>query len=85
MYIVKLPSGEYINLAFVRRIQVEVNEEHSIVNIHWHGGGGQMYRDENAQAVIEAISKLVSLNYSQAEAIAREIFTTFNPDAQTTI
>jgi len=40
---------------------------------------------ENAQAVIQAMTKLVSLNYSPAEAIAHEIFTTFNPDAQTTI
>lgn len=85
MYIVKLPSGEYINLAFVRRVQVEVREERSLTVIHWHGGGSQVYHGENAQAVIQAMAKLVSLNYSQAEAIAHEIFTTFNPDAQTTI
>lgn len=85
MYIVKLPSGEFINLAFIRRVQVEVNERGSVAVIHWQGGGSQVYYRENAEYVIYEISKLSSLNYSQAEAIAREIFTTFNPDAQTTI
>lgn len=81
MYLVKLPNGEYINLAFVRRVQVEVNEECSIVNIHWHGGGGQVYRNENAQAVIQGMSKLVSLSFGEQAAIAQEIFNTFYPDS----
>lgn len=79
MYIVNLPSGEYINLAFVRRVQVEVNEERSLTVIHWHGGGSQVYHGENAKTVIYELSKLVSLNYSQAEEVAEEIFTTSNP------
>lgn len=86
MYIVKLPSGEYINLAFVRRVQVEVKEDRSLTVIHWHGGGSQVYHGENAQAVIYQLSKLVSLSFGeQAEAIAQETFNTFYPDAQTTI
>ncbi len=36
-YIVKLPSGEYINLAFVQRVEVETGSKHIAV-IHWHGG-----------------------------------------------
>ncbi len=74
MYIVKLPNGEYINLAFVCRVQVEINEESSTAVIHWQGGGSQVYHRENAEYVIYEISKLSSLNYSQAEAIAHEIF-----------
>ncbi|KJH72361.1 hypothetical protein [Aliterella atlantica] len=82
MHIIRLPNGEYINLAFVRRVQVEVREERSVAVIGWHGGGSQVYHGENAQAVIYQLSKLVSLSFGeQAEAIAQEIFNTFYPDS----
>lgn len=85
MYIVKLPSGEYINLAFVRRVQIESNEERSTAVIHWEGGGSQVYHRENAQYIIHELSKLVSLNRLRDEAIAAEISNIFNPaDAKTT-
>ncbi len=54
MYIVKLPSGEYINLAFVQRVQFDRQAETGL--IHWSGGGKDIYRREDAQAIIEAIS-----------------------------
>ena len=54
MYIVKLPSGEYINLAFLQRVEVHLDVP--ITMIYWSGGGKNLYRNEDAQAIIEAIS-----------------------------
>lgn len=55
MYIVKLPSGEYINLAFVQRIEMDYVES-QIALVHWHGGGRNPYRDLDAQAIVKAVS-----------------------------
>ncbi len=54
MYIVKLPSGEYINLAFLQRVEVHLDVP--IAMIYWSAGGKNLYRNEDAKAIIEAIS-----------------------------
>ena len=88
MYIVKLPSGEYINLAFIQRVQVD--KQPSTVLIHWSGGGKDIYHNEDAKAIIKLIDKFLdpdisfSLPSDRAEEIALDIFNTFNPDAKTT-
>lgn len=88
MYIVKLPSGDYINLAFIQRVQVD--KQPLIVLIYWSGGGKDVYRKEDAKAIIKLLDKFLdpdisfSLPSDRAEEIALDIFNTFNPDAKTT-
>lgn len=53
MYIVKLPSGEYINLAFVQRVEVDKNPPTAL--IHWSGGAKDIYRREDAESIFKAI------------------------------
>lgn len=72
MHIIRLPSGEYVNLAFIRRVQVEVSEPGSVVVIHWQGGGSQVYHGENAQAVDQIMAKITNLNtLHHAEALVQ--------------
>ena len=55
MYIVKLPSGEYINLAFVQR--VEVDKDPLLALVHWSGWDNRTcYAKEDAQAIIDAMT-----------------------------
>jgi aromatic ring-cleaving dioxygenase len=54
MYIVKLPSGEYINLALVQR--VEVGEDSLSALVHWSNGGKNIYHQEDVVAISRAIS-----------------------------
>ena len=67
MHLVKLPSSEYINLAFVQRIEVHLDIP--IVMIYWSGGSKNLYRNENAQAIIEAMAELAT-DKSYVRAIA---------------
>ena len=89
MYIVKLPSGEYINLAFIQRTQIEAGSKY-IAAIHWNGGEKSIYHNEDAKAIIKVLDKVLdpdisfSLPCDRAEEVALDIFNTFNPpDAKT--
>ena len=90
MYLVKLPSGEYINLAFVQRVQIEIVPKY-IAAIHWNGAEKSIYHNEDAKAIIKMLNKFLDPDISfsppsdRAEQIALDIFNTFNPtDAKTT-
>ena len=88
MYIVKLPSGEYINLAFVQR--VEVDKDPLLALVHWSGWDNRTcYAKEDAKAIIKLLHKFLDPDISfspsdHAEEVALDIFNTFNPDAKTT-
>lgn len=55
MYIVKLPGGDFINLALIQR--VEIDKDPLLVLVHWSGWDNRTaYTKEDAQAIIEAMS-----------------------------
>lgn len=85
MYIVKLPDGDYINLAFVQHVETCLTPI-PIAVIHWCIGKKTTYSREAAKAIFESLDRIAKVNTSDlAEAIALEIFNTFNPaDAKTT-
>lgn len=56
MKFLKLPSGEYINLALVQRVEVEDPK----ILIHWQGGGKTYYSGVDAQAIVAAMNKLLT-------------------------
>lgn len=77
MYIVKLPGGNYINLAFVQRVEVHLDVP--IAMIYWSGGSKNLYRNEDALAIIQSMDYIAAVNIPQAEKVAKEILDTFHP------
>ena len=77
MYIVKLPGGNYINLALVK--SVEVDKDPIVVLIHWGGNYRTVYDKEDALAIIQSMNYIAAVNIPQAEKVAQEIFNTFHP------
>lgn len=77
MYIVKLPSAEYLNLAFVQRVEVHLDVP--IVMIYWSGGSKNLYRNENAKAIVQSMDYIAAVNIPKAEKVAQDIFNTFHP------
>lgn len=57
MYLVRLPSGELINLALVRRIEVETTPAEFVL-IHWSGNDKSSHRDRDADAILKACSAI---------------------------
>lgn len=68
MYLVKLPSGEFINLALVER--VEIDKSPLLVLVHWRTDSRSAYVHENAVAIIEAMSELATDKSHVTSAIA---------------
>ncbi|WP_009631036.1 hypothetical protein [Synechocystis sp. PCC 7509] len=55
MYIVKLPSGEYLNLALIQR--VEIDKDPILAVIHWSKNNRSVYNDKkDVEAIIEAMT-----------------------------
>jgi hypothetical protein len=50
----KLPSGEWINLALIRRLEYELKIEVPVAKITWDNGDHQIYVAENAIALVTA-------------------------------
>ena len=55
VYLVKLPFGEWINLAQVRRVQVEL--EPPVVVITWDTGINTIFKHIQATAIIAALEE----------------------------
>ena len=72
MYIVKLPGGNYINLALVQSVQVD--EERPTVVVYWQDAH-KLYHNEDALAVLESLDYLAKVDVSEAEK-----FNTFYPN-----
>lgn len=76
MYIVKLPGGNYINLALVQSVQVD--EESPTVVVHWQDAR-KVYHNEDAVSIIQSMDYIAAVNIPHAEKVAQEIFNTFHP------
>ena len=76
MYIVKLPCGNYINLALVK--SVEVDEDPIVVLIHWSGDYRTVYDKEDAQAIVQSMDYIAAVNIVKAEKVAKEILDTLH-------
>jgi hypothetical protein len=50
----KLPCGEWLNLALVRRVQYDNLTGKPVAIITWDNGDGQYYEGENAIALVTA-------------------------------
>ena len=59
----KLPGGEWLNLALIRRLQTE--ETPPAVVITWENGQNQVYYGDKAQAIIEAWSETQGIDKSK--------------------
>lgn len=59
----KLPGGEWLNLALIRRLQTE--EEPSAVVITWENGQNQIYYGDKAKSIIEAWSACRGIDRSE--------------------
>lgn len=55
MHVIKLPGGEYINLALVQRVQVD--EERPTIVVYWQNAH-MVYQCEDAQAVIQTLDAI---------------------------
>lgn len=64
MYIVKLPGGNYINLALVQSVQVD--EERPTVVVHWQDAR-KVYHDRDAQAIVHSMDYHAAVNITKAE------------------
>lgn len=80
MYIVKLPGGNYINLALVQSVQVD--EDRPTVVVYWQDVR-KVYHNEDALAIIQSMEYIAAVNIPQAEKVAQEIFNTFHPAEST--
>lgn len=63
VYTVKLPQGEWINLALVRRCQVELDPV-PVVVLTWENGQTQVLRGEKAIALLEALEETTLIDKS---------------------
>lgn len=62
MFTLKLPGGEWLNLALIRRLQIELAPP--TVVITWNSGDNSLYRGDKAKAIIEAWSEIKGIDKS---------------------
>lgn len=71
IYSCKLPGGEWLNLALVRRLEFELNPPVAIVT--WSNGDSQVYNDAQALAIVQAweevATKIDKSNSSEREVL----------------
>ena len=54
VYSCKIPSGEWLNLALMRRLQYEVTESLQVVRVTWENGDKNRFTGEDAIALLTA-------------------------------
>lgn len=62
VFTLKLPGGEWLNLALIRRLQTELAPP--TVVITWDDGKNQSYYGDKARAIIEAWSEIKGIDKS---------------------
>lgn len=55
MYLIKLPSGNFINLALARSIEIE-HTPSKLAVIHWTNSHRSVYSDREFDALVHALS-----------------------------
>lgn len=55
MYFIKLPSGDFINLALVRYIEIE-HIPSKLAIVHWTNNHRSIYGDRDFDALLNAVS-----------------------------
>lgn len=65
MFTLKLPGGEWLNLALIRRLQTELLPNVAVV-ITWENGDNTVYRGDKARAIIEAWNEVKGIDKSEA-------------------
>ena len=84
MYIVKLPSGDYINLAFVQHVETFLVPI-PIAVVHWSTGKKETYSREEAKAIFGCLDRMAKVNFrDSAKEIPLDIINTNPPNAKTT-
>lgn len=66
VYTLKLPGGEWLNLALIRRLQLE--SKPPCVLVTWENGDTQIYHHDKAAALIDAWSKIDGIDQSVIDA-----------------
>lgn len=73
MFNCKLPGGQWINLAFVRRIQIDTGNtaapDRRIVLVTWFDGDSNLFYGDEAIALIDAYNHCTQLDNSDVEAL----------------
>lgn len=67
----KLPNGEWLNLALIRRLQLELDPSPILV-LTWENGDSQTYRGDKALAIVEAWEEAQTIDKSGEELGAIE-------------
>jgi hypothetical protein len=62
----KLPNGEWLNLALIRRLQLELDPSPILV-LTWENGDSQTYRGDKALAIVEAWEEAQTIDKSGEE------------------
>lgn len=63
VYTLKIPGGEWLNLALIRRLQTELLPTTAVV-ITWENGDNTVYRGDKALAIIEAWNEVKGIDKS---------------------
>ena len=73
MYNCSLPGGQWINLAFVRRIQIDTGNtaapDRRIVLVTWFNGDSNLFYGDEAIALIDAYYQNTHLDNSNVESL----------------
>lgn len=69
MFTLKLPGGEWLNLALIRRLQTELDPPLAVIT--WDNGKNQPYYGSKALAIIEAWSEIKGLDKSEVRCLRR--------------
>lgn len=67
----KLPPGEWLNLALIRRLQFELEPPSAIVT--WSNGDSQLYNGDQALAIVEAWEEATAKISGQFSRSEREV------------
>lgn len=65
VYSVKLPGGEWLNLALIRRLQFQ--ESPPCTHVTWENGDTNVYHQEKALAIVEAWSETQVIDKSHIQ------------------
>lgn len=65
VFTLKLPGGEWLNLALIRRLQTEINPPLAVIT--WDNGKNQSYYGDKAIAIIQAWSEIKGIDKSEVK------------------
>lgn len=68
----KIPGGEWINLAEIRRLQLDHDQEVPVLRVTWANGESFVYRGIQASAILAAWETATTIDKSDMTQITEE-------------